>query len=132
MHKLRQLALAVALLGGASGVVPSAFAEETQQAVVDEAAPAVQVQETRAMAFGKTALSAETLNTQRGGDLNITSVETKQLGDVTGNVAHHIKSGDNNITSGSFAGAVGIPMVVQNTGSNVLIQNATTINLQLH
>jgi hypothetical protein len=131
MHKVRHLALAIALLGGASGVVTPAVAEETPQARADEAVPAVQ--ETRATAFGKQALNAETLNTQRGGDSHITTVvETTPDGTVTGNIAHRVRTGDNNISGGSFAGMVGIPMVVQNSGANVLIQNATTINVQLH
>jgi hypothetical protein len=35
------------------------------------------------------------------------------------------------IQGGSFANMSGIPIVVQNSGANVLIQNATVINLQL-
>jgi hypothetical protein len=42
-----------------------------------------------------------------------------------------VLSGSNYIANGSFANASGVPMVVQNSGSNVLIQNATIINVQM-
>lgn len=51
-------------------------------------------------------------------------------GTVSNNSADHVISGDNTITGGSFAGEVGIPVVIQNSGSNVLIQNATVLNVQ--
>ena len=47
------------------------------------------------------------------------------------NTAINTVSGNNIIDNGSFANAQGLPMVIQNSGSNVLIQNATVINLQL-
>jgi hypothetical protein len=40
-------------------------------------------------------------------------------------------TGSNLITQGAFNGAAGVPVVIQNSGNNVLIQNATIINLQL-
>lgn len=55
-----------------------------------------------------------------------------QLGaTVSNNTATNVSSGNNVINGGSFANAAGLPMVIQNTGANVLIQNATVINLQL-
>jgi hypothetical protein len=38
---------------------------------------------------------------------------------------------NNVIAEGSFSGMVGLPVVVQNSGNGVLIQNATIINLQV-
>ncbi|MFN3791018.1 hypothetical protein [Massilia sp.] len=52
-------------------------------------------------------------------------------GTVGNNTAVNTVSGNNIIDSGSFANAQGLPMVIQNSGSNVLIQNATVINLRL-
>jgi hypothetical protein len=52
-------------------------------------------------------------------------------GTVGNNTAINTVSGNNIIDSGSFANAQGLPMVIQNSGSNVLIQNATVINLRL-
>lgn len=51
-------------------------------------------------------------------------------GSVANNVTSNVASGHNIITEGSFTNANGFPMVIQNSGSNVLIQNATIINLQ--
>jgi hypothetical protein len=51
-------------------------------------------------------------------------------GTVENNSATNVVTGNNTI-SASFAGATGVPMVIQNTGNNVLIQNATIVNVQL-
>ena len=51
-------------------------------------------------------------------------------GTVSNNNADHVLTGANVISSGSFTGAAGVPMVIQNSGNNVLIQNATIINVQ--
>lgn len=51
-------------------------------------------------------------------------------GVVTNNSAVDVLTGSNYIADGSFSNSSGFPMVVQNSGSNVLIQNATIINLQ--
>ena len=50
---------------------------------------------------------------------------------VAGNSATDVVTGANIITNGSFANMSGLPVVIQNSGANVLIQNATVINLQL-
>jgi len=51
-------------------------------------------------------------------------------GTVSNNSADHVVTGANAISSNSFSGAAGLPMVIQNTGNNVLIQNATIVNVQ--
>jgi len=51
-------------------------------------------------------------------------------GTVAANTAVNVASGANSIDAGSFANMAGIPVVIQNSGANVLIQNATIINLQ--
>jgi hypothetical protein len=51
-------------------------------------------------------------------------------GELNGNSATQVATGNNLIQSGSFANAAGLPVVIQNSGANVLIQNATVINLQ--
>lgn len=63
------------------------------------------------------------------GGTNVTSNMTL-TGTVSNNVDTNVATGFNEITSGSFSGASGIPMVIQNTGNNVLIQNATILNVQ--
>jgi hypothetical protein len=62
-----------------------------------------------------------------GADVSSTMTLT---GTVSNNVDENIATGFNEIASGSFSGASGVPMVIQNTGNNVLIQNATIINVQ--
>jgi len=56
--------------------------------------------------------------------------DTKLTGDVASNNATNVNTGSNSIDAGSFANMSGIPVVIQNSGANVLIQNATVINLQ--
>lgn len=56
--------------------------------------------------------------------------DTKLDGDVANNNAVNVNTGSNTIDAGSFANMSGIPVVIQNSGANVLIQNATVINLQ--
>ena len=51
-------------------------------------------------------------------------------GQVSDNTAVQVSSGSNLIGVGAFAQASGLPTVIQNSGSNVLIQNATIINVQ--
>lgn len=75
-------------------------------------------------------VSPETLDATRGGDGGIAS-DTRLDGTVSGNSATHVITGGNVIQSGSFANTTGVPIVIQNSGANVLIQNATVINLQV-
>lgn len=51
-------------------------------------------------------------------------------GTVEGNTADHVASGSNAISDGAFSNASGINTVIQNTGSNVLIQNGMVVNVQ--
>ncbi len=74
--------------------------------------------------------SAGTLDAARGG-ADIISNEARLSGVVSNNSAAQVTTGANIIQSNSFANASGIPVVIQNSGANVLIQNATVINLQL-
>lgn len=51
-------------------------------------------------------------------------------GTVASNSVDHVVNGANVIGSGSFTGAMGLPMVIQNSGNAVLIQSATIVNVQ--
>jgi hypothetical protein len=44
----------------------------------------------------------------------------------------NVVSGTNTIGMGAFANMSGLPLVVQNSGANVLIQNAVILNLQMN
>jgi len=81
--------------------------------------------------WGKTADSALLGDLRGGADVTITEATATLGGTVGGNVANNVTTGFNVIDNGSFSGASGLPVVIQNSGANVLIQNATVINLQL-
>lgn len=74
------------------------------------------------------AIAAEQLQGLRGGTDSSESVVIVD-GDVTGNTAEGVFSGSNLIDNG-FNQASGISTVIQNTGSNVLIQNGMALNVQ--
>lgn len=73
-------------------------------------------------------LAADALETLRGGDQVESKVDLH--GTVEGNSAEDIVSGDNRVQGGAFGNAAGINTLIQNTGSNVLIQNGMTVNVQ--
>lgn len=50
-------------------------------------------------------------------------------GKVDNNTADHVISGGNTITDTAFDSANGINTIIQNTGTNVLIQNAMIVNV---
>ena len=74
------------------------------------------------------AIGADALDEFRGGD----DVDNTVLidGHVDNNTADNIVSGSNVIQDGAFANANGISTVIQNSGSNVLIQNGMVVNVQ--
>ncbi len=73
---------------------------------------------------------AAKLDGQRGGADTVTT-QASLNATVADNTARNVVTGNNVIDNGSFANMSGLPMVIQNTGANVLIQNATVINLQM-
>ena len=75
------------------------------------------------------AVSAVQLNAERG-KADTVSYEASLGGVVSGNSASNVATGANRIDAGSFADMVGLPVVIQNTGANVLIQNSTIVNVQ--
>jgi hypothetical protein len=72
--------------------------------------------------------SGAALARQRGG--TDTRNDMRLDGSVAANTAVNVVTGANSIDAGSFANMAGIPVVIQNSGANVLIQSATIINLQ--
>ena len=88
-------------------------------------APAVPAQ----APFGTPLLTSQ-LDTFRGG-FDVVKNDMQLNGSVAGNTAVNVLTGANAIAEGSFAHASGLPMVIQNTGANVSIQNATIVNVQL-
>ena len=74
-------------------------------------------------------LDAGALEAMRGGE-SVVLVSVTDDGEVNGNHAENVTSGLNSIDGGAFANASGITTVIQNSGSNVLIQNGTAVNVQ--
>lgn len=72
-----------------------------------------------------------TLDGQRGG-AQAASTDIRLSGTTAGNTAHQMVTGSNDIAAGAFANLSGLPVVIQNSGANVLIQNAVTVNLQMN
>ena len=116
-----------ALLVAAAAMVMSTAA----YAVGQDAPPAAEPE--MAQAAGPSAigqpLADDALDTLRGGQ-SLVVVSTRNDGEVNGNHAENIDSGLNAIDGGAFANASGITTVIQNSGSNVLIQNGTAVNVQ--
>jgi hypothetical protein len=78
------------------------------------------------------AVGADRLDGYRGGtqDLYQTVNDARLSGTVSDNAAVNVATGSNIVRDGSFTNAAGIPTVIQNSGANVLIQNATIVNVQ--
>lgn len=74
-------------------------------------------------------LGSSQLDGYRGG-FEIVKNDMQLSGTVASNSAVNVPTGSNSIADGAFANASGLPMVIQNSGSNVLIQNATIFNVQ--
>ncbi|WP_147321390.1 hypothetical protein [Rhodoferax lacus] len=79
--------------------------------------------------FGAPAQEAQLDNLRGGFDLVKNDMQLSSA--VAGNSAVNVVTGNNTIGDGAFANAGGLPMVIQNSGSNVSIQNATIVNVQL-
>jgi hypothetical protein len=75
------------------------------------------------------ALSATALDDLRGGSELVLN-DMQLNGTVADTRAVQVVTGNNSISEGSFANASGLPTVIQNSGANVLIQNATIVNVQ--
>ncbi|HEX2540204.1 MAG TPA: hypothetical protein VHM00_03875 [Caldimonas sp.] len=133
-------------VAAAQAATPTAVQAAAERAAAPEAAqapapaaaqPAVAPEPTARSSASKTAtpllalkpVDPKTLSGRRGGAdvLN----DMKLRGVVSDNRAVNVTTGNNVISDGAFAGTTGLPMVVQNTGNNVLIQNATIVNVQV-
>jgi hypothetical protein len=92
------------------------------------AAPATAAVDTAAVG---TALGADQLDRLRGG-FNINEVSSTSIseGTLQDTSASHVVTGWNTINGGAFAHSSGLPVVIQNSGANVLIQNSTVVTVQ--
>jgi len=83
---------------------------------------------TAGLAFGDV-LSDGELAAQRGGDVHIN--QNNATATVEDNVAQNVTTGNNTVSGNAFSNVNRVPMVVQYSGNNVVIQNSTILNLQL-
>jgi hypothetical protein len=102
-----------------------AAAVAATQAPAPEAEPPV----TRPNPLGAKPLDRHALAFKRGGTQVLNDMKLR--GVVADNQASNLTTGNNLLSDGAFSGAAGLPMVIQNSGNNVLIQNATIVNVQV-
>ncbi|MEJ8855268.1 hypothetical protein WKW79_11850 [Variovorax robiniae] len=84
----------------------------------------------QAAAFVAMPADEDTLSASRGGAQ--TTNEATLTGTTADNYARNVNTGSNSIGGGSFENMSGLPVVIQNTGANVLIQNSMILNLQMN
>lgn len=79
------------------------------------------------------AVLLEDLDNERGrGGVDITSLSRSNVGaTVRDNIATDNITGSNTIDNGSIMGNSGITGVIVNSGNNVVIQSATTVNVTI-
>lgn len=104
--------LAIAASPPTAAVVPAATAHA--QPFLNGLGPTVGVATLANMSGGSSVTTRVTLN-----------------GGVTNSSTQNVVTGLNSIGGDAFGSAVGLPVVIQNSGNSVVIQNATTVNLQL-
>lgn len=78
--------------------------------------------------FFESTVPGEVMSAQRGKAV-ITTMELD--GSVQDNTAINNATGRNVITGGAFTNASGLSTTIQNSGNNVLIQNATILQLDV-
>ncbi|MCB1939981.1 MAG: hypothetical protein KDF24_10950 [Rhodocyclaceae bacterium] len=81
------------------------------------------------MSLGTAPVADSALEKRRGGTETLNDMDLD--GVVAGNHASNLVTGQNIVTDGSLSGNAGLATVVQNSGNNVLIQNATIVNIRL-
>jgi len=82
------------------------------------------------MPFGA-ALDDGVLASQRGGQQDAFFNDMRSRATISQTSTSNVATGTNSITDGAFTNSNGLPMVIQNTGNNVIIQNSTILNLKL-
>lgn len=82
-------------------------------------------------AFGP-ATPVDTLRAMSGGSDTTNNVTEQTLtGTMSDTEAKNTVSGGNLVSGNAFGSSAGLPTVIQNSGNNVLIQNATVVNLRM-
>jgi hypothetical protein len=118
----------VALAIGFAFAVPAQGMAQTPMA--DEATAIPATPDVDRAGFDKPVAAAK-LASLRGGT-EVVSSDMQLSGTTASNTATNVATGTNAISAGSFSNMSGLPIVIQNTGANVLIQNAVILNLQMN
>lgn len=121
MRPLNTYALALLLLG-APGVAVTEDAP-AQADMPAAALPDSDLEDMRARGIPHTMINIDEV------DMQINKIGLAATLDH--NVANNSHTGNNLIDNDAFSGSTGFMTVIQNTGNNVIIQNATIINLSL-
>ena len=133
MHRFFCLVVAASSLSQA-GVVSAASPDDNALGPGPQQQSQSQSQPSGRLALARIAgwqnVPAEQLAGKRAG-ADTVSNNMDLNGAVSGNSAINVVTGANAISSGAFSNASGLPVAIQNSGANVLIQNATIINVQL-
>jgi hypothetical protein len=122
---MRTIALGFATLAGLQSGLAVAIEDRDGNPIIYEKAVPV-----RPNPLGLKPVDAKALAMKRGGADVVNDMLLK--GVVAGNRASDLTTGNNVIADGAFTGTVGLPMVIQNSGNGVLIQNATIVNVQVN
>ena len=114
-------------LGCAMVLSAPARADQDASPVVSSAK---QAEATLPSSFGAV-LDEEALALHRGGQQDAFFNDMRSRASISQTSTSNLATGTNTISDGAFTNSNGLPMVIQNTGNNVIIQNSTILNLQL-
>ncbi|PTR33266.1 hypothetical protein C8J98_10323 [Luteibacter sp. OK325] len=79
------------------------------------------------------ATPSEQLQDMSGGTNTTNNVNNQTLnGTMSDTEAKDNLSGNNIVSGSAFGSSAGLPTVIQNSGNNVLIQNATIVNIRMN
>lgn len=82
--------------------------------------------------FGQATPTSQLHDMTGGSDTTNNVTQQTVTGTMSDTEAKNTVSGGNIISDNALSGASGLPMVIQNSGNNVLIQNATTVNVRMN
>ncbi len=74
-------------------------------------------------------LDETALASQRGGQQDAFFNDMRSRAAISQTSTSNVATGTNSISDGAFTNSNGLPMVIQNTGNNVIIQNSTILNV---
>jgi hypothetical protein len=131
-HAMRIVIISAATLAALCSSQSVAAGEEGPGVAAASAAPTESTTAkppARPLLLGVQPVDVKVLARKRGGADVVNDMQLK--GVVADNRAVNVTTGNNVISDGAFSGMTGLPLLVQNTGNNVLIQNATIVNVQV-